>query len=502
VEGDGDRLTVRLAPGERQVFRDVEVRGAPEGEELRLAGLVPVRTGDPARRDLAAQAALLLERDLRGRGFPDAVVRPVLTAAGRQVDLRYEVESGSRFAVAGVDFAGGKANRGYLGRVGGLETGAPLSSTEIDAARGRLFRTGLFSRVTADVTRGADGAARVTFALGERPRYRLGYGVRWESAAGVSAVVDALDTNFLGRAITLGLRGLYEPDDQSGRLYLRTGGLLGSAISLESFLLMRRRFEEDELGQYTRNIGEAALQLARPFGHRTTGRIYARYRTERFYEPDPDPDNPFPLDFEIRRPYAGIQILFEGRDDPADPTAGRFASLDVSGSGSFLGSDFDYARLFGQVQELRPLSFAGRTFTWAQALRAGLARPFGGQALLSEERFFAGGELSVRGYETESLGPAEVLGDLVRPLGGEALLVINQELRIPLPWDLTGLLFFDAGQVWERSSDLDWDLATATGLGLRARTPLGLLRLDAGFPLDRRAGDPEYKLYLGFGNAF
>ena len=74
--------------------------------------------------------------------------------------------------------------------------------------------------------------------------------------------------------------------------------------------------------------------------------------------------------------------------------------------------------------------------------------------------------------------------------------------RFPLPFDLTGLAFFDAGQVWETADDVDTDLAKALGLGLRARTPVGFIRFDVGFPLDRREGDESYKLYFGFGNAF
>lgn len=66
--------------------------------------------------------------------------------------------------------------------------------------------------------------------------------------------------------------------------------------------------------------------------------------------------------------------------------------------------------------------------------------------------------------------------------------------------DLTGLLFLDAGQVWETADDLDTDLAKA--LGLRARTPVGFVRFDIEFPLDRQEGEESYKLYFGFGNAF
>jgi outer membrane protein assembly factor BamA len=359
------------------------------------------------------------------------------------------------------------------------------------------LRSGELARVTAEVERSGDEEARVRFALAERPRFHLGYGVRWESGRGESAVVDAVDSSFLGRGLTLALRALYEPDDQSGRLFLRTGAFTRGGISLEVYGQGRRRMVEEN---FLEDSVESALQLARPFGRRTTVRLYARYRTTRLYEEEPDPF--FPLDIELASPHAGIQLLYDALDDPLDPTRGLLATLDLSGSGPWIGGDFDYARTFGQIQLYRRGALGGRPFVWAQALRFGWARAFGGQELLRFERFFAGGEHSVRGYETESLGPQEVLGQLVRPLGGEALLVVNEELRVALPWDLTGVAFLDAGQVWDDPGDFGSSLATAAGLGLRARTPIGLLRLDAAFPFDRRPEDESWRLYLGFGNAF
>jgi outer membrane protein assembly factor BamA len=379
--------------------------------------------------------------------------------------------------------------------VAGLKIGEPLNRDAVTEAQSRLYRTGVFSRVTADVDRPEEGEARVTFSVAESPRFHLGYGVRWESGTGTAAVVDVLDTNFLRRGLTLGLRALYEPDDRSGRLFLRTGGLFGTGISVETYALARRRLLADDLGDLQEDLEESALQFARPFGRRTTGRLYFRYRTTHLFEVEPDPF--FPFDLEIKRPYMGTQALYDSRNDKVDPTAGVFRSLDLSGSGSFLGSDFDYARLFGQLHLYRTFRLAGRPLVWAQAVRSGVAQAFSGQALISDDRFFAGGELSVRGYETESL---KVEG--IDPQE-ETVLVLNQELRFPLPFeDLTGLVFFDAGQVWEGLGAFDTDLAKSLGLGLRARTPVGLLRFDAAFPLDRRKGDKAYRLYFGFGNAF
>lgn len=495
-EVDGSRLVVRVEAGERQRFGAVEIAGVADEERERLAELLQVRPGEPYRRDLAGQGALRLEDSLRARGYPDANVDMALTEGPAEVDLRYDITPGEQVRLVAIAFEGERwTDPEQLARVTGLEPGEPLDSSAVGEARSRLYRTGVFSRVTADVDRPADGEARVTFSVAESPRFHLGYGVRYESDEGTAAVVDVVDTNFLGRGLTLGLRGLYEPDDRSGRLFLRTGGLFGTGISLETYALARQRLIEDELGDLQEDIRESALQFSRPFGRQTTGRLYFRYRTTHLFEVEPDPF--FPFDLEIDRPYMGTQVVYDRRNDKIDPTRGDFRSLDLSGSGPFLGSDFEYARLFGQVHLFRPVRIAGRSMVWAQSLQSGLARAYSGQGLISEERFRVGGEYSVRGYELESLrsggiDPAE-----------ESLLVLNQELRFPLPFEgLKGLLFFDAGQVWEGTEDFGKDLAKSLGFGLRASTPVGLLRFDAAFPLDRREGDESYKLYFGFGNAF
>lgn len=158
--------------------------------------------------------------------------------------------------------------------------------------------------------------------------------------------------------------------------------------------------------------------------------------------------------------------------------------------------------LFGQFNLYRRVGrWAGRGVSWAQSYRLGLADSFD-QELDRNDRFFAGGQYSVRGYPTESLGPVEELGDEAFPLGGKSLLVINQELRFELLGPVAGVAFFDLGNVWEDTYGFDSDLFKSLGVGLRAITPVGLLRLDWAFPLDRRDGDPSSKLYFGFGNTF
>ena len=89
-----------------------------------------------------------------------------------------------------------------------------------------------------------------------------------------------------------------------------------------------------------------------------------------------------------------------------------------------LGSDFDFTKEFAQVSLTKAL---GRSpMTWAHGYRLGLIQVFGGQRLPFDDLFKAGGPNSVRGFDIDSLGPQGTNG---QPLGGEAVIVINQELR-------------------------------------------------------------------------
>jgi outer membrane protein assembly factor BamA len=321
--------------------------------------------------------------------------------------------------------------------------------------------------------------------------------VRWESEQGLSAVVDAVDRNFLGRAVTLGVRALYEQDDASGRLYVGASDLLGTRAGFDAFLERRRRTS----GNLQSDTLESTLGLSHPAGRSATATVYGAYHNTHLTLVEPDPFS-LPFDVRITHPYLGTQLVIDTRSDPLRGSKGVFASADLSGSGPFVGSDFEYLRLFAQFNWYLPVRLGSFGATWAQSVRVGLAKPFSGQELIPDVRFFAGGAYSVRGYADETLGPTETLGDLTRAVGGEALFVLNEELRVPLPWDLVGLAFVDVGNVWATPSDFGRDLVTALGLGLRADTPVGLLRFDAAFPLDAPPGEPGFKLYLGFGNAF
>jgi translocation and assembly module TamA len=118
------------------------------------------------------------------------------------------------------------------------------------------------------------------------------------------------------------------------------------------------------------------------------------------------------------------------------------------------------------------------------------------------DRFFdAGGSQTVRGYAEDSLSAVEIIG---QPVGGTKLLILNQEVRFPLfsRW-FQGAVFVDAGNTFAPSQSMALDkLAVGAGFGVRIMTPFAPVRIDLGYPLNRRPEDRPYRVYFSIGQIF
>ncbi len=120
------------------------------------------------------------------------------------------------------------------------------------------------------------------------------------------------------------------------------------------------------------------------------------------------------------------------------------------------------------------------------------------------ERFFAGGSNSFRGARFDELGPVDE--ESGKPVGGEALLLLNVELTFPLVSgvkNLRGAVFYDIGNVFSRANDISLaSLENAAGFGIRYKTPLGPVRLELGWNLDVPQEERKARFYITIGNVF
>jgi len=191
-------------------------------------------------------------------------------------------------------------------------------------------------------------------------------------------------------------------------------------------------------------------------------------------------------------------LTWDRRDAPLDPRSGSLHLVSFETASDALG---------GNVNFLKARLETSWAFSWlpptvvALAARLGLATPYGGsQDLPIEDRFYAGGADTVRGYRSERVGPLDANGN---PTGGNGLVVLNAEWRFPIWRVLGGAVFVDAGAVTPEVRQLALNaFRVGVGGGLRLNTPVGPLRVDFGYALTPIPGEDRFQVYFAFGNPF
>lgn len=517
LSANGKGLVVRVEPGERRRFASVTIAGVTPEVEARLAKTLKAREGDPVDASRIAQSILGIERELRGNGHAQADVKTRLERASEErpydFALTFDVTPGPTFELDHVTFRGAKVSKtGWLDHVAGLEAGKPVDPQEISKARARLGRTGVFQEIRVSTDPPAERSARnvtataaeanrpiptgVLFDLTEKKRWQLSYGGRYESNVGFGVVVDLYNFNSLGRGHTTALRGIYSENEKRVQLYHQIPRIFGERSSLEGLVEYK-----NELSDEVWTEGEHAwVQVTLPLSRRWQNRVYAEFEHLNKTEETVDPDTP--LDERVISPRVGWQLIYDSRDLHLAGGArakGFFYGLNLIGSSGALGSDLTSFGTFQQWSHFLPFGdpASGRV-DWQHSYRASTAN-VKDASVPSDNRLKAGGEFSVRGYPTNSLGPLDDSGEA---LGGEVLLIANEELHIRLGAGFSSLLFCDAGNVWATLRDVGWQFSTSCGLGFRWFSPFGPLRLDWAIPLNRRPGDPSSTLYFGFGSVF
>jgi outer membrane translocation and assembly module TamA len=183
-----------------------------------------------------------------------------------------------------------------------------------------------------------------------------------------------------------------------------------------------------------------------------------------------------------------------------------------------------YLKSFITAQTFRSVPGSGG-IVLAGSARLGMAGEFDTENPIPEpERFFAGGDTTVRGFALDTLGvrhdPPDSQTDTIDkngfPIGGNATVVLNGEVRVPVRGGLSVVSFFDTGNVFQRLGQLNvTELRSAVGFGVRYKSPFGPLRVDVGFKtrvetftcsgadnVSRPCAESRPALHISFGQAF
>jgi outer membrane protein insertion porin family len=461
---------------------------------------------------------------------------------GELMRLVYHVEEGPQTKVRRILLAGYEHTRpGVIRREIRVKSDAPLREGEVVESQRGLYNLGVFNRVTIQPQNpnGTDTNKDVVVLVEEAKRYTIAYG------GGFEVQRLASSTNPAGSQLQAAPRGILEVSklNMTGRGDALSLKLRGSTIEHRALLgYTHPNFLSDphlnlQLTAYTEQTQDINTFTATryeglvEFNDRVTPRTSLLYHysfrkvlvsnLNTHISPEEIPLFSAPTLVS----QFGAGWVRDARNNPADATKGNFNSVEFSVADTAIGSSASFLRFHFQNSTYHPIK--GR-FSFARSIRIGILEPYGDTVSLNfpipttapfptviplPERFFAGGGTSLRGFALNQAGPRDSLGF---PVGGQALLILNQEFRFPmrLPFigtALSGALFYDGGNVYSRLSrvtlrpyspkpifnpanptqcqfnctnELNY-FSHTVGLGFRYSTPVGPIRVDLGYQINR-----------------
>jgi outer membrane protein insertion porin family len=434
------------------------------------------------------------------------------------VKLIYQISEGPRITVVKVLVDGNEYTRlEVIRRRIELKEHEPLREGDVITTQRELYNLGIFNHVAIapENPQGGENEKTMLVNVQEGKRFTVGYGAGFEVlplnsttsptatslAFSPRGILELAWNNFLGRAQTLEFKARASTLQDRALVEYSAPRFL----NLNNWNLQLIAFTDKtrDISTFTSTRYEGTIQLEHRLSRVTTFLYRYTYRHVVTGDLKVTPQE-IPL-FSQPTKVSGPSIAWvrDLRDNAADPTRGRFYSVDVGFYSRTLGSTASFFHFLVQNSSFTPL---GHSLTLARFTRFGVESPFGSSDLNDiplPERFFAGGGNSLRGFGLNDAGPRDTTTGF--PVGGLALLTSNQELRFPLRLPYTtaavsGALFYDVGNVYSSfdkitlrttppPNDLNW-LSHAVGFGVHYPTPVGPIRLDLGYLLN----SPEFTL--------
>jgi outer membrane protein assembly complex protein YaeT len=558
-----------ITEGPQTMVGAVVLGGVDAGIEPAVRGLLGLVVGRPFYRPLLSADRDAVERWYRNQGYLSAIAVPAVTLddSGRAV-VTWAIRQGEQSRVDHVLITGNdRIGADVIRRELRLGPGDPLSVDAIAESQQRLSQLGLFRRVRiTDLPRSGTPLRDLLVTVEEAPATTLTYGggltvgrrLRQGQDGGPAeertefaprGFIEVSRRNLWGKNRTLSVfaRASLRPTDPAvdSTDPTDTGGYgLNDYLLTGTFREPRvfgRPGDAQVLGFLERGIRASftfdrhgvRTDYARRFSAGFTTTIRYTFENTDIFDEQIAPEDRLLVDRlfpQVRLSTFSGGILRDSRDDVLEPTRGTVLGVDGSVAARAYGSEVGFAKTFVQGFAYRRLP--GRGFVVAGGVRLGLGKAFTYELprvddegtpiigddglpivdlvedLPASERFFSGGDTTVRGFALDRLGTDETLDSQGFPQGGNGVMVVNAELRAPF-WKGLGFVgFVDAGNVFKRAGDVDvGELRVATGFGARYRSPIGPLRVDLGFKVNPRvlpSGSRErgYIWHISLGQAF
>ncbi len=502
----GSEVTPKIEIGEGRAVRVVEIgvtmtpAGAPAPKMLDSKFKLELKRGEIFEQARYQETAHQLTQLYLSRGYPWVRVsrHARVFVSDNEARVSYDIHPGVKAIFGRTTVAGTNAVApGIVLRELDYRRGETFDSRKIAVSRARIVALNLFGSIDFGPQRDAanPGVAPIEIKVTDQRTRTLTGAVGYNTETLFNAGVDWQDYNFFG-----GARRAY-----FAALYSSVVSTLDARVTQPWFptrntnLVLEARQDQEVYQTYTLYASRFVPRLTWSPSPSLTA--FAGWRLEYMKF-----NSAAPSTIAAIGGYRGQGILsgpnagfvYNDTEDPLNPQRGMIVTLLGNAALHQFGSNYQYWRTSAEVRRYHRI---GWNTVLAMRLKLGFENTLGtiGDIPLSE-RFYSGGEGSVRGYGLRRIGPLSAAND---PLGGLSLYETSVELRHQVTSKIIGSIFLDCGQVSTHPYDLRVDSPQCGyGPGASLVTPVGPATIDLGFPTQTPRGDSFWQVYFSIGQYF
>lgn len=495
---------------------DIDTEGEAPLDVRETLGL---KSGQPAVASLVLAGGARLLSALQEQGYAFAQVDPPVAyeaADAPVLDLSFRVVAGRKVNVGEIHIEGLKRVHELLVRRRLLlHTGDLYKPSAIEGARRDLLALNVFGQVSVQIGTKPDasGGVPITFKIVERLRHAVALSAAYSSDLGGSGGASWTDRNVFGNAEQLtfaaSVINLGGADTTGTGYDTSVKYLIPEFLHRDQSLQFAITATKQQLQAYDQTARTASATLSRKLSSVWSVSAGLSTTDEQIIQ-DTSVNmkmEPVPQTFNYTLVALPLSLNYDSTNLPTpleDPRHGFRGSLSVTPTlaighpnAKFLITQVKVATYF-DLNNLLPIA-PGRSVLAARAL-AGIAQGAGELSLPPDQRFYAGGTSTIRGYGYQLVGPVFPQTDI--PVGGTAITAGGLEFRQRFYSNWGAVAFVDAGQVSASLKATRDDVRVGAGAGMRYYTPIGPIRFDIAVPVNRRPGEDSFEVYIGLGQAF
>lgn len=497
-------IVIRIEEGKKYIVGDILVNGntvLTVGEikkSLKALTSDKVFNQEGLNEDAANIQGIYFDK---GYIFTQVKTSAYLNPKTDKVDVTYSIEEGIVGYVDKIKIRGNiKTKDVVIRRELRIFPGDRFDGGKLKRSKERLQNLGFFEEVSYDIEPSVSdepNKRNLVVDVKESKTGEFSFGGGYSSVDKLIGFVEIAQKNFdwknfpyfTGAGQDLRFRAEFGSISKNLELSFTEPWLFGYPLSFGFDAYRRIRDRETDVGfGYNEKRSGGDLRLGKELGEYL--RTDTMYRIEDVDISSVSDDATSDLKKEVgSNIISSLQtgLTYDSRDNVFNPSKGHILSGTVELAGGPLGGDKDFVKLSTLTSKY--FGFI-RSSVLELRLRTGFVDAYGNSKEVPiYERFYAGGAYSIRGYHERKIGPIDSASK--DPIGGEAMLVGNIEYIYPIIDIVKAALFYDVGNVWAKVDDFaSGGYKSGVGLGVRLKTPIGPLRLDYGWPLNKEPGEP------------